>query len=483
MMGIGASDEQKPESFEFEMRLKNGEEEDPITQYINSDGDYIYDGQVITQSKLTVEPQNSEKVKIPEYSTLKPIVGKLTEKYEVYSTNTAEPIKEIAWNLTAKHRGAFKNKNTHVTITSGDAKLSFNFDYPYNEEESYEFNSEYQIKELRYVSIDGTNIKKFILLLAIFLNKLGLTLNPQIATQILQYEEKNEVTEVTLEKNSGLTNPGFITKFPEGRFGVTSWSNNPGRWLGWLGSTFYQLNIKATYNIKNYIQIEFFNPKNPAPYDRCNVLKLEYQQADIKDFTGAIMQFCDDVGIKDKDRYECVLSGINAKIKDQDTYNKYSQIIKQVFYKYDAPTVEMKLRDGRTGDPIVDRAFETKDLNSINQAYGIYSTSSDKETLEILSDPSSPLKKIRSFFQNKYTFVTITFGEAKMLFIFDYRKNRSGNEYSYSIYSFGHVGLTQANKPKFILLLQTFLAKKLVLNISDKSVWPNIQQQINSLNI
>ena len=170
MMGIEASDAQDPESFEFEMRLKNGEEEDPITNYVNENGDYVYNnGKLITQVELqkkggflVTDPSKSEKVKIPEFSQLEQMVGELASKYEVYSTKTAGPIKEIAGNLTVAHRGAFKNKNTVFTIISGDAKLSFNFDYPYNEEESY--NSEYHIKALRYVSIDGTNIKKFILL-------------------------------------------------------------------------------------------------------------------------------------------------------------------------------------------------------------------------------------------------------------------------------------------------------------------------------
>ena len=196
-------------------------------------------------------------------------------------------------------------------------------------------------------------------------------------------DSSDEVIEVMLEKESDSQNSGFITKFPKGRFAEKSWSNNPSTWLGWATSFWHNFNIKATYHTQSYIQIEFFNKKNPAPYNRYKVLKLTCNENDLVDFTNAIMQFCADVGIKGKDLYECVLSGINSKITDDNTYNKYSRIIKIIFYKYTSPTFEMKF-GGESQKQDIDeqitkyiRNRENNELkgqiiNDLDQKYRVY---------------------------------------------------------------------------------------------------------------
>jgi hypothetical protein len=191
MMGIEASDAQDPESFEFEMRLKNGEEEDPITKYVNENGDYVNNGKPVTKAVLAfqneVDDFKQKKVSILNYQDLTEIINQLTQFYIVYlisKDNTLQPIVDKE-NRVDLYREAFANKNTLVTITSDKAKLLFIFSYPFKKDDTDKQNSQYKISALEYIDIDHTNIKKFILLLATFLSKLDLMLSPNLQQQIL----------------------------------------------------------------------------------------------------------------------------------------------------------------------------------------------------------------------------------------------------------------------------------------------------------
>lgn len=175
-----------------EMKLAD-DADDLITNYVNADGDYVSNGKPIQKTVLelkegflVINHDKQTKVSILESTRLKQILEQLDQLYIVYlvKDKTLHPITGTEY-LVDLHRQAFANKKTLVTIISSNATLSFVFDYPFKEGGTYKENSEYTISSLKYTNIDHTNIKKFILLLATFLYKLDLTLDPNLQQEIL----------------------------------------------------------------------------------------------------------------------------------------------------------------------------------------------------------------------------------------------------------------------------------------------------------